>query len=64
MQHVVRIEAEISASVGGFSVDFGCQCHLLPDDQNIQERNRTIWLYFHGELDEKPRTIKVADKIL
>jgi hypothetical protein len=31
----VGIEVEISTSVGGFSVDFGGQCHLLLDDENI-----------------------------
>jgi hypothetical protein len=31
---MVRIEVEISVSVSGFSVDFGGQCHLLPDDEN------------------------------
>jgi hypothetical protein len=45
---------EISASVGGFAVDFGGQCRLLPDDQNIQDSDRTAWFYFHSELDGKP----------
>jgi hypothetical protein len=35
MQRMVRFEVEISASVGGFPVDLGGQCHLFPDDQNI-----------------------------
>jgi hypothetical protein len=41
---MVRIEVEISASVGGFSVEFGGQCRLLSADQNIQERNYSAWL--------------------
>jgi hypothetical protein len=41
MQQMAITEVEIMASVGGFSVDFGGQCCLLPDDQNIQERNHT-----------------------
>jgi hypothetical protein len=35
LRRTVRVEAEISACVGGFSVDFGGQYHLFPDDQNI-----------------------------
>jgi hypothetical protein len=35
---MVGTEVEMSASVGGFNVDFGGQCRLLPDDRNIQER--------------------------
>jgi hypothetical protein len=42
MQRMVRVEVEVSASVGGFPVDFGGQCRLFPDDQNIQKRNRTV----------------------
>jgi hypothetical protein len=52
--HMVRIEVEISANVGGCSVDFGGQCRLHPDDQNIQERNLTVWPYVHGELYGRP----------
>jgi hypothetical protein len=47
-------EIEISASVDGFSVTFGGQCHPVPDDQNIQKRNRTVSPYFHSELDGRP----------
>jgi hypothetical protein len=54
MWWMVGFEAGISASVDGFSVDFGDQCHLFSDDQNIQVWNHTIWLYFHSELAEKP----------
>jgi hypothetical protein len=39
MQQVVRIEVEISAREGEFSVDFGGQCRLLPDDQRRQFGN-------------------------
>jgi hypothetical protein len=55
MRWMDRVEVEISASVTmcGFSVDFGGQCDLLPDDQNIQERNH-IFRLFHGELDRWP----------
>jgi hypothetical protein len=60
MWRMVRIDVEISASVDGFSVDFGGQCRLFPDDQNVQKRNRTVWLYFHSELDGRPYTIEVA----
>jgi hypothetical protein len=42
MRRMVRFEVEMSASVGGFSVDFGDQCRTFPDDQNIQKRNRTV----------------------
>jgi hypothetical protein len=46
--------------VGGFPVDFGGQCRVLPDDQNIQEMNhicltvflrRTGWqaLVYYGD---------------
>jgi hypothetical protein len=42
MQWIVRFEVEVLASVGGFSVDFGGQCCLFPDDQNVQKRNCTI----------------------
>jgi hypothetical protein len=52
MQYMVTSETEISANVGGVSADFGGQCHLFPDDQNIQKRNHTVWLYFYSELDE------------
>jgi hypothetical protein len=40
MWRMVSYEVEVSASVGGFPVDFGGQCHLYPDDQNIQKVNR------------------------
>jgi hypothetical protein len=32
MRRVVRIEIEISASVGGVSLNFGGQCRPFPDD--------------------------------
>jgi hypothetical protein len=35
---MVGVEVEISASMDGFPVDFGGQCHPLSDDQNIQKR--------------------------
>jgi hypothetical protein len=54
MWQMVRIEIDILASVGGLSVEFGGQCHLLADDQNNQKKNRTVLLYFHGELDGRP----------
>jgi hypothetical protein len=41
MRRMVGFEAEISASVSGVSVDFGGQCRLFPDDENIQKTNRT-----------------------
>jgi hypothetical protein len=41
MWWMVRFEAEISASVGGFSINFHDLCHPFPDDQNIQKRNHT-----------------------
>jgi hypothetical protein len=34
------VEVELSASVGGFPVDFGGQCTLFRDDQYIQKGNR------------------------
>jgi hypothetical protein len=42
MQQMVRIEVEMLPSVVEFSLHFGGQCHLLSDDQNIQERNHII----------------------
>jgi hypothetical protein len=42
VRRMVRVEVEMSVSVGGFPVDFGGQCRLFPDDQNIQEGNRTL----------------------
>jgi hypothetical protein len=42
MRRMVRVEVEISALVGRFPVDFGGQCRLLPDDQNIKLGNRMI----------------------
>jgi hypothetical protein len=27
------------------------QCRPLPDDQNIQKRDRIVWLNFHSEAD-------------
>jgi hypothetical protein len=41
MQWMVRFVVEISASVGGFPLDFSGQCHLFPDE-NSQERNRSV----------------------
>jgi hypothetical protein len=41
MRPMVKVEAEISASVGGFPVDFGGQCRLFPDDVNIKKDNHT-----------------------
>jgi hypothetical protein len=35
---MVRFEVEFSASVRGFSLNFGGQCPLFPDDQIIQRR--------------------------
>jgi hypothetical protein len=42
MQLMVRFEAELSAGVEGFSINFGGQCHPFSDDQNIQKRNHTV----------------------
>jgi hypothetical protein len=42
MQPMVRVEVEVPASVGGFPVDFGGQCRLFPDDQNIKKDNRNV----------------------
>jgi hypothetical protein len=42
MWPMVRIEVEISASVCGLSVDYGGQCHLIRDEQNVQERKLTF----------------------
>jgi hypothetical protein len=39
---MVRLEAEMSARVGGLSVTFGHRYRLFPDDQNIQKRNQTL----------------------
>jgi hypothetical protein len=36
MRRMVRFQVEISAIVGGFTVDSGGQCLLFPDDQNIK----------------------------
>jgi hypothetical protein len=49
----VRFEVEISDSIGWLSEDFGGQCHLFPDDQDIQKWNHTVGLYFHNELDRR-----------
>jgi hypothetical protein len=35
---MVRSEVEISASVGGFSINLSSQCRPFPDDQNIPEK--------------------------
>jgi hypothetical protein len=45
MWQMIRTEGEILTSVGGLSADSGGQCHLLPDDQNIQEWNQTDSTY-------------------
>jgi hypothetical protein len=45
--------------VGGFSVDFGGQCYLFPDVQNIQRRNCTVSLNSLSELD-----VELAEEIL
>jgi hypothetical protein len=45
MQWMVRVEVEVSASVGGFPVDFGGQCRPFPDDQSIKKGNRTVRLF-------------------
>jgi hypothetical protein len=42
MQWMVIFEVEISAGVGGFTVNFGGQWHSFPDDQNIQKMNRMV----------------------
>jgi hypothetical protein len=41
MRQMVRVQVEISASVGGFPVDFGGQC-FFPDDQNIKKGKCTV----------------------
>jgi hypothetical protein len=64
MRQMVRFEVEISTSVGGLSVNFSGQCRPFPDDQYIQKRNCTVWLYFHSELDGRPQTIEVVEEIL
>jgi hypothetical protein len=42
MRRMLRFEVEISTNVCGFSLYFGGQCRLFPDDQNIHKRNRII----------------------
>jgi hypothetical protein len=54
MWWMVGIEVEILVIVGAFSIDFDSNRHLFLDDQNVQERNHTVWLYFHGELNGRP----------
>jgi hypothetical protein len=51
MRRMVRVEVELSASVGGFLVHFCGQWRPFPNDQNIQERNHTLLVCFHSELD-------------
>jgi hypothetical protein len=51
---MVRVEVQVSVSVGGLPVDFGGQRCLFLDDQNIKKDNLTVWLYFHVELDGRP----------
>jgi hypothetical protein len=40
MREIVKIQVDISGSVDRFSVNFGEQYCLLPDNLNVQERNR------------------------
>jgi hypothetical protein len=61
---MVRFKVKISAIVGGLPLNFRGQCHPFLDDQNIQKRNCTVWLYFHIELDGRPLTVEVAEGIL
>jgi hypothetical protein len=42
MRRMVRFEIEISANVGGFSVNFGGECRPCPDNQNIKKGNRIV----------------------
>jgi hypothetical protein len=56
---MVSFEVEIFACVGGLPVEFGGQCRLYPDCQNIQKGNHTLC-----ELDRRPQTIEVAEEIL
>jgi hypothetical protein len=42
MRRMVRVEVEISASVGVFPIEFGGQYRLLSDDQNIKKCNRFV----------------------
>jgi hypothetical protein len=44
MRQMVRFEVEMSASVGGVSLNFGSQYHLLSADQNIPNGNSTVRL--------------------
>jgi hypothetical protein len=54
MWQMVRTEVKILTIVGGISADFDGQCHLSPDDHNMQERNHSAWLHFCSELDGRP----------
>jgi hypothetical protein len=40
--------------------DFCRQCRPFPDDRSIQKDIRTVWPYFHSELDGRPQTIEVV----
>jgi hypothetical protein len=60
---MVILEVEVSASVGGFPVDFGGECRLFPDE-NIQKRSRTVWFSVHSKFDGRPQTAEVAGEIL
>jgi hypothetical protein len=42
MWQMVRVAVSISASVGGFLVEFGGQCHLFPYAQNIKKGSHTV----------------------
>jgi hypothetical protein len=46
MWYMVRIEVAVTASVGGFCVDFGDQCCHFPDDWKIQKRNELFLTLF------------------
>jgi hypothetical protein len=42
MRRMLGVEVEISASVGGFPVNFGGQCHPFSDGQNNQKTNHNV----------------------
>jgi hypothetical protein len=42
LAEMVVFEVETSMDCKGYPVNFGAQCRLFPDDQNFQQRNRTL----------------------
>ena len=60
----MQLKVDISIGVWGFAIDLCLNTFITSFDQNIQERDKSFTLQFHGELDAASFAVQVAEELL